>query len=155
MSYFGQHKFWLTPRSLTPIQNFGSRRGSFTLMLNFISLYALTRESFIGCCPTYELTTHSSTLMMDDHTHAHTPNIQNFGSCRWSFTPMLNFISLYALTRELFIGCCPTYELTTHSSTLMMDDHTHAHTPNILMPLCICNANVIAISHVTCMMHKT
>ena len=44
---------------------------------------------------------------------------------------------------------------TTHSSTLMMNDHIHAHTPNMLMSLCICNANVIANSHVTCMMHIT
>ena len=32
----------------------------------------------------------------------------------------------------------------THSSTLMMNDHIHAHTPNLLMSLCICNANVTA-----------
>ena len=67
----------------------------------------------------------------------------------------INYISLYALNREPFIGRRPKYELTTHSSTLMMDDHTHAHTPNMLMFLCICNANVTAISHVTCMMHTT
>ena len=67
----------------------------------------------------------------------------------------INYISLYALNRESFIGSRPKYELTTHSSTLMMDDHTHAHTPNMLMSLCICNANVTVISHVTCMMHVT
>ena len=84
--------------SLTPIQNFSdhtaglSHCGSLTPMfqvfllrgltalillrpthINYISLYALNHESFIGKCPKYELTTHSSTLMMDDHTHAHTP----------------------------------------------------------------------------------
>ena len=44
---------------------------------------------------------------------------------------------------------------TTHSSTLMMNDHIHAHTPNMLMSLCICNANVTPNSHVTCIMHTT
>ena len=67
----------------------------------------------------------------------------------------INYISLYALKRESFIGRRPKYELTTHSSALMMDDHTHAPTPNMLMSLCICNANIAAISHVTCMMHTT
>ena len=65
----------------------------------------------------------------------------------------INYISLYVLNRESFIGRHPKYELTTHSSRLMMDDHTHAPTPNMLMSLCICNSNVTAISHVTCMMH--
>ena len=97
-----------------------------------------------------------------------------FGSHYGSFTPMfqafhmrglmapfllrpthINYISVYSLNRESFIRRCPKYELTTHSSTLMMDDHTHAHTPNMLMSLCICNANVTAISHVTCMAHTT
>ena len=61
----------------------------------------------------------------------------------------------FSLNRESFIGRRPNYELTTHSSTLMMDDHTHTHTPNVLMSLCICNANVTDISHVTCIMHTT
>ena len=65
------------------------------------------------------------------------------------------YISFYVLNRETSIGCRPKYELTTHSSTLMMNDHIHAHTPNMLMSLCICNANVTANSHVTCMMHTT
>ena len=54
-------------------------------------------------------------------------------------------------------GCqrTPGFCGVTHSSTLMMNDHIHAHTPNMLMSLCICNANVIANSHVTCMMHTT
>ena len=51
----------------------------------------------------------------------------------------INYISLYALNRKSFIGRRPKYELTTHSSTLMMDDNTHAHTPNMLMSMCICN----------------
>ena len=67
----------------------------------------------------------------------------------------INYISLYALNRESFIGHRPKCGLTTHSSTLMIDDHTNAHTPNMLMSLCICNANVTTISHVTCMMHTT
>ena len=65
------------------------------------------------------------------------------------------YIYFYVLNRETSIGRCPKYELTTHSSTLMMNDHIHAHTPNMLMSLCICNANVNANSHVTCMMHTT
>ena len=65
------------------------------------------------------------------------------------------YICFYILNLETFIGRHLKYELTTHSSTLMMNDHTHAHTPNMLMSLCICNANVNAISHVTCMMHTT
>ena len=67
----------------------------------------------------------------------------------------LIYISFYVLNRETFIGCCPKYKLTTYSSTMMMDDHIHAHTPNMLMSLCIFNANVTAHSHVTCMMHTT
>ena len=97
-----------------------------------------------------------------------------FGSHRGSLTPMFKafhlrgltvpfllrltniiYISFYVLNRETFIGCFPKYELTTHSSTLMMNDHIHAHTPNMLMSLCICNANVTANSHVTCMIHTT
>ena len=97
-----------------------------------------------------------------------------FGSHHGSLTPMFQafylrgltvpllllpthiiYIYFYVLNRETFIGRRPKYKLTTHSSTLMMDDHTHAHTPNMLMSLCICNANVTAISHITCMMHTT
>ena len=65
------------------------------------------------------------------------------------------YIYFYVLNREKFIGRRPKYELTTHSSTLMKDDHTHADTPNMLMSMCICNAKFILISHVTCMMHTT
>ena len=78
--------------------------------------------------------------------------IELFRSHRGSLTPMfqtfhlrgltvpfllrpthINYISLYALNCESFIGRHQKYELTTHSSTLMMDDHTHAHTPNMLV----------------------
>ena len=85
--------FWLTPRvSYTHTKLFGSHRGFRTPMfqafhlrglttpfflrpthIKYISLYNLNHESFIGRHPQYELTTRSSTLMMDDHTHAHTP----------------------------------------------------------------------------------
>ena len=97
-----------------------------------------------------------------------------FGSHRGSLPPMfqsfhlmgltvpflnspthINYVSLYVLNRESFIGRRLKCELTTHSSTLMMDDHTHAHIPNMLMSLCICNANVTTNSHVTCMMQTT
>ena len=59
------------------------------------------------------------------------------------------YIYFYVLNRDTSIGRRPKYELTTHSSTLMMNAHIHAHTPNMLMSLCICNANVTANSHVT------
>ena len=97
-----------------------------------------------------------------------------FGSHRGSLTPMFHafhlrgltvpfllrpthiiYIYFYVLNRETSIGRRPKYELTIHSSTLMMNAHIHAHTPNMLMSLCICNANVTANSHVTCMMHTT
>ena len=97
-----------------------------------------------------------------------------FGLHRGSLTPMfqafhmrgltisfllrpthLIYISFYVLNRETFIGRRPKYEFTTHSSIMMMDDHIHAHTSNMLMSLCICNANVTENSHVTCMMHTT
>ena len=65
------------------------------------------------------------------------------------------YIYFYVLNRETSIGHCPKNKLTTHSSTLMMNAHIHVDTPNMLMSLCICNANVTANSHVTCMMHTT
>ena len=93
LSSLGNKTFWFTPQvSYTHTKLFGSHRGSLTYMfqafhmrvlmvpflllpthINYISLYDLNHESFIGHRPKYELTTHSSTLMMDDHTHAHTP----------------------------------------------------------------------------------
>ena len=63
------------------------------------------------------------------------------------------YIYFYVLNCETSIRRLPKYELTTHSSTLMMNAHIHVHTLNMLMSLCICNANVIANSHLTCMMH--
>ena len=97
-----------------------------------------------------------------------------FGSHHGSLTPMFQafhlkgltvpflvcpthiiYIYFYVLNRETSVGCHPKYELPTHSSTLMMNAHIHAHTPNMLMSWCICNANFTANSHVTCMMHTT
>ena len=101
-------------------------------------------------------------------------HLKLFGSHHRSLTPMFQafhlrgltvhflqylthiiYISFYVLNHETFIRRRPQYELTTHSSTMMMDDHCHAHRPNMLMSLSICNANVTANSHVTCMMHTT
>ena len=71
-----------------------------------------------------------------------TPMFQDF-HLRGLTTPFLlrpthpNYILLYDLNHESFIGRHPKYELTTYSSTLMMDDYTHAHTTNMLMSLCI------------------
>ena len=110
---FGSHC-----RSLTPTELFGSHCGSLTPMFQAFHLRGLTVPFLLR--PTHII-----------------------------------YISFYVFNSETFIGRRPKYELTTHSSTLMMDDHTHAHTPNMLMSLCICNANVTAISHVTCMMHTT
>ena len=97
-----------------------------------------------------------------------------FGSHRGSLTPMFQafhlrgltvpfllrpthiiYISFYVLKGETFIGRRPKYEVTTHSSTMMMSDHTHAHTQHNAMSLCICNANATTCSHVTCMMYTT
>ena len=93
MSSLGNRIFRLTPRVFyTHTELFRSHRGSLTLMfqdfhlrglttlfllrpthINYISLYDLNHESFIGHRPKYKLTIHSSTQMMDDQTHAHTP----------------------------------------------------------------------------------
>ena len=98
--------------------------------------------------------------LFESHCGSLTPMFQAF-HLRGLTVPFLlrpthiNYISFYVLNRETFIGRRPKYELSTHSSTLMVNDHIHAHTPNMLMSLCICNANVTANSHVTCMMHTT
>ena len=93
MSSLDNRTFRLTPWvSYTHTELFRSHHGSLTPMfqafhlrglttpfllrpthINYISLYDLNHESFIRRRPKYELATHSSTLMMDDHTHAHTP----------------------------------------------------------------------------------
>ena len=93
MSSLGNRTFWLTSRvSYTHTKLFESHRGSLTPMfqtfhlrglttpfllrpthINYILVYDLNHESFIGHRQKYELTTHSSTLMMDGHTHSHTP----------------------------------------------------------------------------------
>ena len=77
---------------------------------------------------------HTHTELFGSHRGSLTPMFQDF-HLRGLTTPFLlrpthiNYISLYDLNHESFIGCRLKYELTTHSSTLMMDDHTHAHTP--------------------------
>ena len=63
---FGSHRRFLTPM----FQAFHLRGLTVPFLLfpthiNYISLYALNYESFIGHLSTYELTIHSSTLMMD------------------------------------------------------------------------------------------
>ena len=106
VSYLGNITFRITPRVsnthvlvinmivclLWTTKLFESHRGSLTPMFQafhlrgvkvpfllcpthiiYISFYVLNRETFIGRRPMYELTTHSSIMMMDDHTHAHTP----------------------------------------------------------------------------------
>ena len=93
VSSLGNRTFRLTLRvSYTHTKLFGSYRGSLTPMFQAFYLrgltvsfllrpthiiniyfYVLNRETFIGCRPKYELTTHSSTMMMDDHTQSHTP----------------------------------------------------------------------------------
>ena len=119
VSSLGNRTFRLTPRvSYTHIELFGSHRRSLTPMFQAFHLRGLTVPFLL--CPTH-----------------------------------INYISFYVLNSKTFIGRRPKYELTTHSSTLMMNDHIHARTPNMLMSLCICNTNVTANSHVTCMMHTT
>ena len=70
-------------------------------------------------------------------------------------TTHIIYIYFYVLNYETSIGHRPKYIFTTHSSTLMMNAHIYAHTPNMLMSLCICNANAIANSLLTCTMHTT
>ena len=101
-----------------------------------------------------------ATELFGSHCLSLTPMFQAFHLRRLSVPFLLHpthiiYIYFYVLTRETSIGCRPKYELTTHSSTLIMNDHIHAHTPNMLMSLCICNANVTKNSHVTCMRHTT
>ena len=119
VSSLGNRTFRLTPRvSYTHTELFGSHRGYLTPMFQDLHRRGLTVPFLI--CPTH-----------------------------------INYISFYILNSETFTGRRPKYKLTTHSSTLMMNDHIHAHTPNMLMSLCICNANVTTNSHVTCMTHTT
>ena len=95
VSSLGNRTFQLTLRvSYTHTELFGSHRRSLTPMIQpfhlrgltvpfllrstniiYISFYVLNSEAFIRHRPKYELTTHSSTMTMDNHTHAHTPNI--------------------------------------------------------------------------------
>ena len=120
MCSLGNITFWIAPRvSYTHVTElFGSHRGSLTPMFQAFHLRGLT-VPFLLC-----------------QTH-------------------IIYIYFYVLNCETSIGRRPKYELTTYSSTLMMNALIHAHTPNMLMSLCICNGNVTANSHITCMMHTT
>ena len=100
VSSLGNTTFRLTPWvSYIHTKLFGSHRGSLTPMFQDFHLRGLTVPFLL--CPTH-----------------------------------LIYISFYVLNRETFIGRRPKYELTTHSSTMMMDDPTHAHTPNIMRCPC-------------------
>ena len=101
-----------------------------------------------------------ATKLLRSHSRSLTPMFQAFHMRRLTVPFLLSpthiiYIYFYVLNHETSIGYRPNYVLTTHSSTLMMNAHIHAHTPNMLTSLCICNANVTTISHVTCMMHTT
>ena len=101
-----------------------------------------------------------ATELFGSHGMSLTPMFQAF-HLRWLTVPFLLrpthiiYIYFYVLKRDTSNGRRQKYELTTHSSTLIMNAHIHAHTLNMLLSLCICNANVTENSHVTCMMHTT
>ena len=98
--------------------------------------------------------------LFESHRGSLTPMFQTF-HLRGETVPFLLYpkhiiyIYFHVLNRETSIRRHLKYELTTHSSTRMMNDHIHAHTPNMLMSLCISNANVTENSHVSYMMHTT
>ena len=120
MCSLGNITFWIAPWvSYTHVTElFGSHHGSLTPMFQAFHLRGLT-VPFLVC-----------------KTH-------------------IIYIYFYVLNCETSIGRRPKYELTTHSSILMMNALIHAHTPNMLMSLCICNANVTTNSFITFMMHTT
>ena len=63
------------------------------------------------------------------------------------------YISFYVLNRETYIGRHPKYELTTHSSTMMMDDHTHAQAPCHAMIVHQCNV-IVPLHYMSCPMYN-
>ena len=68
------------------------------------------------------------------------------------------YISFYVLNCETFIERRPKYELTTHSSTMMMDDPTHVHTPNIMRcpyAYAMLMSLHVLMLHVSCTLHGT
>ena len=85
---------------------------------------------------------YTHTKLLGSHPQSLTPMFHAF-HLRGLMVPFLLrpthiiYISFYGLNRETFIGRHPKYELTTHSSTMMMDDPTHAHTPNIMRCFCV------------------
>ena len=114
VSSLGNRTFRLTPWvSYTHTELFGSHRESLTPMFQAFHLrgltvpfllrpthiiniyfYVLNHETFIGRCPKYDLTTHSSTMMMDDPTHAHTPNIMRC-PCAYAMLMPLHVLMLH------------------------------------------------------------
>ena len=82
-----------------------------------------------------------ATELFDSHRGSLTPMFQDF-HLRGLTVPFLLrpthiiYIPFYVLNRETFIRRPPKYELNTHSSTMMMDDPTHAHTLNIIRCPC-------------------
>ena len=89
------------------------------------------------CNKTFRLTpwvSYTHTELFESHRGSLTPMFQAFHLSGLTVPFLLRpthiiYIYFYVLNRETFIGRRLKYELTTHSSTMMMDDHTNAHTP--------------------------
>ena len=121
MNSLGNITFWLTPLvSYANTELFGSHRWSLTSMFQAFHLRGLTTpfllrphtliifhflclncETLIGRRSKYDLTTHSPTLMMDDHTHAHTPNIMRC-PCAYAMLMPLHVLMLHV--------CCTLHD---------------------------------------------
>ena len=138
--------------SLTPTQKFRiTPRVSYTYteILDFSSTqskcqWATNPESILTPITQLEVYVISMTVcllwateLFGSHFGSLTPMFQAF-HFRGLTTPFLlcphtlSKFHFLCLNRETLIRRHPKYELTTHSSTLMIDDHTHAHTPNIM-----------------------
>ena len=100
VSYTHTELFRSHCRSLIPMFQAFQLRGltvSFLLRpthLIYISFYVLNCETFIRRHPKYELTTHSSTMMMDDPIHAHTRNIMRC-PCAYAMLMPLHVLMLH------------------------------------------------------------
>ena len=75
-----------------------------------------------------------ATELFGSHRGSRTPMVQAFHLRRLTIPFLLRpthiiYIYFYVLNRETSIGLRPKYELTTHSSTLMMNAHIHAQNP--------------------------
>ena len=82
-----------------------------------------------------------ATELFDSHRGSLTPMFQAFHLRELTVPFLLRpihiiYIFFYVLNHDTFIGRRPKYELTTHSSTMMIDDLTHAITPNIMRCPC-------------------